>query len=300
MSAFEDEVETFIGSLRYEREMAENTCVAYGRDLRSFGDYLASRGIGAAAQVTRETVADYVRGERADGMSAATRARRLIAIKQFFRYLKERRFISLDPTDLLEAPKKDLPLPRILSEEEVFRLLDKVEGVDPRALRDRALLEVMYGCGLRVSEACELKLEDLVADGELVRVLGKGSKERLVPMGGAAGRALAAYIASGRDALTKGDLAERHVFVTRRGAPFTRQGVFKIIKERAVAADIAPDRISPHVLRHCFASHLLQHGADIRAIQEMLGHADIGTTQVYTHVDVSRFGELHRKYHPRA
>ncbi len=300
MAAFDDEIETFIGSLRYEREMAENTCEAYGRDLRSFGAYLEGIGISSAAQVTRATIADYVRDARAEGASAATRARRLIAIRQLFRYLKERRFISTDPTDLLEAPKKDLPLPRILSEEETFRLLDSIAGTDARSLRDRALLEVMYGCGLRVSETCDLKLEDIVADGELVRILGKGSKERLVPMGGAAGQALTNYVASARDVFTKGDLSERHVFVTRRGGPFTRQGIFKIIKERAVAADIAPSRISPHVLRHCFASHLLQHGADIRAIQEMLGHADIGTTQVYTHVDTARFGEIHRKYHPRA
>lgn len=300
MAGFDDEIESFIGSLRYEREMAENTCLAYGRDLRRFAGFLSARGIVSAAQVTRAIIADYVRDERTDGLSSATRARRLIAIRQLFRHLKERRSIATDPTDLLDAPKKDLPLPRILSEEEVTRLIESVKESDPRSLRDRALLEVMYGCGLRVSEACEMKVEDLVADGELVRILGKGSKERLVPMGGAAGRALAVYVASARDAFTKGDLAERHLFVTRRGKPFTRQGIFKIIKERAVAADISPDRISPHVLRHCFASHLLQRGADIRAIQEMLGHADIGTTQIYTHVDASRFGDLHRKYHPRA
>ena len=300
MSRFEDEVETFVGALRYEREMAENTCLSYGRDLRSFGDYLKSRGIGAAAEVTRETIAEYVRGERTQGRSAATRARRLVAVKQFFRYLKERRMVSADPTDQLAAPKKGFPLPRILSEEETFRLLDKTDGDDPRTLRDRAILEVLYGCGLRVSELCGLTVDDVIADGELVRVLGKGAKERVVPLGGAAGRALAAYLASAREVFARGDASERHVFVTRRGGPFTRQGVFKIIKERALAADIAADRISPHVLRHCFASHLLQRGADIRAIQEMLGHADIGTTQVYTHVDQARFGELHRKYHPRA
>ena len=177
-------------------------------------------------------------------------------------------------------------------------MLDEVKGEDPVSLRDRAMLEVMYGCGLRVSELCELKREDIVADGELLRILGKGSKERIVPIGGAAGRALAAYLGGARESFARGDLAGRHVFLTRLGKPFTRQGVFKIVRARAAAVGIAPDRISPHVLRHCFASHMLSHGADIRAIQELLGHADIGTTQVYTHVDAARFEEIHR-LHPR-
>ena len=177
-------------------------------------------------------------------------------------------------------------------------MLDAVDGDDPRSLRDRAILEILYGCGMRVSELCSFKTTDLVADGELVRIFGKGAKERLVPLGGAAARALAAYLDRARPLFANGNLSETHVFVTRLATPFTRQGVFKIIKERAAAVDIAPERISPHVLRHCFATHMLAHGADIRAIQELLGHADIGTTQIYTHVDRSRFAEIHR-LHPR-
>lgn len=300
MSAYDDDVEAFTGALRFEREMAENTCLAYGRDLRDFGMFLERRGIGSSGSVTRETIAEYLRGEREEGMASSTRSRRLAAIRMFFHYLKERRLVASDPTDLLDSPKKARPLPKVLSQEETFRMIDEVKGGDPRSLRDRALLETMYGCGLRVSEACALALDDIVADGELVRVLGKGTKERVVPLGGAAGRALRAYCESARDVFTRGNLSERHVFVTRLGRPFTRQGVFKIIKERALAVGIPPDRISPHVLRHCFASHMLQNGADIRAIQEMLGHADIGTTQIYTHVDATRFGEIHRRYHPRA
>ncbi len=300
MSDFTDACDLFIGSLRYEREMAENTCLSYERDLRDFGEFLEARGIRSLAAVTREDVTAYTGEARAGGLKPATRARRLVAIRQFFRFLKERHHIKSDPTELLDAPKKDLPLPRILSEEETFRLLDKIDGKDPRSLRDRALLETLYGCGLRVSEACAVTLDDVLGDGELLRVVGKGSKTRVVPIGGGAGRALAAYVESARDVFTLGNLNERHIFVTRRGGPFTRQGIFKIIKSRAVEADIDPKRLSPHVLRHCFASHLLQHGADIRAIQEMLGHADIGTTQIYTHVDTARFGEIHRRYHPRA
>lgn len=179
-------------------------------------------------------------------------------------------------------------------------MLDEVKDEDPTSLRDRAILEVMYGCGLRVSELCELKREDIVAEGELLRILGKGSKERIVPIGGAAGRALTAYLEGSRESFARGDLSESHIFLTRLGRPFTRQGIFKIVRARAAAVGIAADRISPHVLRHCFASHMLSHGADIRAIQELLGHADIGTTQVYTHVDTARFGDIHRKFHPRA
>ena len=216
----------------------------------------------------------------------------------FFRALKERRLVPHDPTELMEAPKKALVLPRVLSEAAVFAMLEATAGETPRDLRDRALLELLYGSGLRVSEACALTRDDLVSDGELIRVLGKGAKERIVPMGGAAARALKAYFDKAREAFARGNASERHVFLTRLGKPFTRQGVFKVVRERAAAVGIAADRISPHVLRHCFASHLLGRGADIRAIQEMLGHADIGTTQVYTHVDARRFAEVHR-LHPR-
>lgn len=279
--------------------MAENTCAAYTRDLRFFREFLKKRGKSAADDVSRDDIADYLGEEREEGKKSTTRARRTAAIRMFFKFLKERRYIKSNPAELLDAPKKKKPLPKVLSEEETFRMLDKIDGIDPRELRDRAMLELMYGCGLRVSELCALSLDDIIADGELLRILGKGSKERIVPIGKASGRALSSYLASARDVFTKGDPSVTTVFVTRRKTQFTRQAVFKLIKERALAADIAPERISPHVLRHCFASHMLQHGADIRAIQELLGHADIGTTQVYTHVDVRRFGDLHKRYHPR-
>lgn len=295
----DSDIDEFIGSLRYERSMAENTCAAYARDLRFFSQYLRKRGISAAGDVKREDISGFLGEQRSEGRKSTTRARRATAIKVFFKFLRERRFVAKNPAELLEPPKKAKALPRVLSEEETFRMLDKVDGTDPRDLRDRAMLEVMYGCGLRVSELCAMKTEDIIADGELLRVIGKGSKERIVPIGRAAGRALVAYLASARDVFTKGDLSVGHVFVTRLKKPFTRQAVFKLIRERALNAGIAPERISPHVLRHCFASHMLQHGADIRAIQELLGHADIGTTQIYTHVDATRFGDIHRRFHPR-
>ena len=294
------DIDDFIASLRFERSMAENTCAAYGRDLRFFAEFLKKRGVSESADVTRAEIDAYLGEERDDGKKSTTRARRMAAIRMWLKFLKERRYIRKNPAELIDAPKKAKALPKVLSEEETFRMLDAVSGKTPRELRDRAMLEVMYGCGLRVSELCALSTDDIIADGELLRVLGKGSKERVVPIGKAAGRALTDYFASARDVFTKGDPSVTAVFVTRLRKPFTRQAVFKMIKERATAVGIDPKRISPHVLRHCFASHMLQHGADIRAIQELLGHADIGTTQIYTHVDTHRFGELHRRFHPRA
>jgi integrase/recombinase XerD len=294
------DIDDFIASLRFERSMAENTCAAYGRDLRFFAEFLGKRGVSESADVTRAEIDAFLGEEREEGKKSTTRARRMAAIRMWLKFLKERRYIRKNPAELIDAPKKAKALPKVLSEEETFRMLDAVSGKDPRELRDRAMLEVMYGCGLRVSELCALSTDDIIADGELLRVLGKGSKERVVPIGKAAGRALTDYFASARDVFTKGDPSVTTVFVTRLKKPFTRQAVFKMIKERAAAVGIDPKRISPHVLRHCFASHMLQHGADIRAIQELLGHADIGTTQIYTHVDTHRFGELHRKFHPRA
>jgi len=293
-----DEIDAFLSALEFERGMARNTCESYARDLSRFAAYLKRRGRASAGEVSRGDIADFLRGEREAGLAGSTRARRTAAIRMWLKYLKERRMVASNPSELMDPPKRGLVLPRVLSEEEVAAMIDAVDGDDPRELRDRAILETLYGCGLRVSELCDLKTEDFVAEGELLRILGKGSKERIVPVGHAAGRALGAYFESARGTFAKGGPDETHVFLTRLGRPFTRQGVFKVIRERAAAAGIAASRISPHVLRHCFASHMLARGADIRAIQEMLGHADIGTTQVYTHVDAARFSEVHR-LHPR-
>ena len=292
------DVEDFLAALLLEKGESENTCAAYRGDLERFVAFLKQRGKEDASSVVRDDIVDFLADERSQGMAGATRARRTAAIRMFFRHLKERHRLRANPSDLMDSPRKARALPRVLTEDEVARMIDEVKGDDPRALRDRALLETLYGCGLRVSEACAMKVEDIIAEGELLRVFGKGSKERVVPIGGGAGRALSAYMAGGRGTLTKGDLSETHVFVTRLGRPFTRQGVFKIVRERAAAAGIAADRISPHVLRHSYASHMLARGADVRVIQELLGHADVGTTQIYTHVDSSRFAEIHRR-HPR-
>jgi len=295
-----DEIEEFVLALSLERGLADATCAAYGTDLTLFADYLGRRGRTRAAQVTREDIDGFLREERDAALKGSTRARRTAAIRTWFRYLRERRLVTSNPADLLDPAKRELRLPRVLSEQEVADMIDAVNGEDARDLRDRAMLEVLYGCGLRVSEVCDMTLDWIVGDGELLRVFGKGSKERLVPIGGGAGRALTAYLHAARATFARGNNSEVHVFLTRLGGAFTRQGVFKVIRERAEAVGVEHARISPHVLRHCYATHMLAHGADIRAIQELLGHSDIGTTQVYTHVDTARFGDIHRKYHPRA
>lgn len=297
----DSEINAFIGSLQFERSMAVNTCEAYARDLRRFDEFLSERETPLTVnEVKINDISEFLEKERVEGLKPSTRLRRVAAIRMFFRYLKERRIIRVDPTELLDSLKKGLVLPRVLSEEEVFRMLDEVKGEDARDLRDRAILEIMYGCGLRVSEVIGLRMDSIVGGGELLRVFGKGSKERVLPIGVAAGKALERYLKGARGMFVRGDGPQTHIFLTRLGKAWTRQGIFKLIRERAAAVGIAAEKISPHVLRHCYASHMLEHGADIRAIQELLGHADISTTQIYTHVDTARFSEIHKRFHPRA
>lgn len=298
--SFSEAVDSFAAALALERGLADKTQEAYLRDVRALVRFLDARGVSAADGTTRDDLLSYLDALRSEAKRASSRARALTAIKEFFAHLKNMRMIAADPAQGLESPKKGLVLPKVLPEEAMQRLVDSVSGTEPRDLRDRAMLELLYGCGLRVSELCDLTIESLPFGTELVRCTGKGSRDRVVPLGGAAGRAVTRYLESARGVFFKGDASERHLFLTRLGRKFTRMGVFKILKQRAAAAGVDPETVSPHVLRHCFASHLLAHGADIRAIQEMLGHSSISTTQVYTHVDQSRLGEVHRRYHPRA
>ena len=297
---FNEAVDSFAAALALERGLSENTQEAYLRDVRSIIGFLSKRGKARVSDVVQADVIAYLESLYRAAKRASSRARAFVAIHEFFAHLKDMGFIAQNPTESLESPKKGVVLPKILSEDIMRRLVDSVSGTEPRDLRDRAMLELLYGCGLRVSELCNLSLENLPEGAEIVHCTGKGSKDRVVPIGHAASDALMRYIASARDTFTKGNAAERHVFVTRLGRGFTRMGVFKILKQRAADAGLDASVVSPHVLRHCFASHLLAHGADIRAIQEMLGHASISTTQVYTHVDQSRLGDIHRTYHPRA
>ena len=297
---FSEAVDSFAASLALERGLAEKTQEAYLRDVRALVGFLKSRGKSGVGSVSRADISAYLETLYRSAKRASSRARAFTAMKEFFAHLAEMRYIRANPMEGLEAPKKGVALPKTLPEDTMRTFVESVSGTDPRDIRDRAMLELLYGCGLRVSELCDLTLESLPEGAEFVRCTGKGSKDRLVPLGHAAGDALSRYLGSARGSFDRGNMAERHLFLTRLGRKFTRMGVFKILKQRAALAGIDASIVSPHVLRHCFASHLLAHGADIRAIQEMLGHSSISTTQVYTHVDQSRLGEVHRKYHPRA
>ena len=300
MAAFAEGISSFEASLALERGLSPKTEEAYGRDVRAFVEFLGRRGVASTDRVGREDVSAYLDRLLELGRRATTRARAFVSVKEFLSHLHACGMAACNPSEGFEAPKKTQALPRVLPAASVTRLVESVSGSEPRDLRDRAMLELLYGCGLRVSELCSLETGDFLADDDLVRCRGKGAKERVVPVGRAAGMALADYLASARGTFMSGRSNDRHIFLTRLGRQFTRMGVFKMLRERAVAAGLEPQSVSPHVLRHCFASHLLAHGADIRAIQEMLGHASIATTQVYTHVDSERLRDIHATYHPRA
>ncbi len=297
-ASFSGAIDSFAAALALERGLSSKTQEAYLRDVRRFAAFAARRGLASPDDVAPVDVRVHFEELFRAKLKATTRARALVAVKEFFAHLLGAGMIELDPAAALEAPKKGAALPRTLAEDATRRLVESVAGGDPRDLRDRAILEFIYGCGLRVSELCSLEADAFLGDSELVRVRGKGSKDRVVPMGSQLARALGRYLAEGRPAFLRSP-DERHVFLTRLGRPFTRMGVFKMLRERAAAAGVDPSMVSPHVLRHCFATHLLEHGADIRAIQEMLGHASVATTQIYTHVDRSRLKGLHRLHHPR-
>jgi integrase/recombinase XerD len=301
------DIQAFLDALGYERGLSAHTQAAYRRDLEAFTAFLGRIGIVAAAAVTRDAITAFLQDQRHNGRAAATVARRLVAIKMFFRFLAAEGRAPADVTETMASPKAGRLLPHIPGEGEVARLIDgRVPGghrdsarAAAREARDRSVVELFYACGLRVSELASLRVGDVDRDSAQVRCTGKGSKQRVIPVGEAALAALGRYLDQARPALASGCPADGVLFVNGRGGGFTRQGVWRLIVRRARAAGIR-GRVTPHTLRHCFASHLLLHGADLRAIQELLGHADIATTQIYTHVDSSRLLQIHRDFHPRA
>jgi integrase/recombinase XerD len=274
--------------------LAPRTVEAYRRDLGHLAGWLGRSPTDASA----DDLAAYVAQLRADGLAATTIARRLAAVRSFFRHQVLLGVRSDNPAATVELPKRRRTLPRTLSPAEVERLLDAAAGTAPRALRDRALAELLYGAGLRVSEAVSLDRRAVDLENRLVRCLGKGSKERVVPVGREAVDALRRYLAHGRPFLERRHCPE--LFLNARGGALTRAGVFLILRRLAEKAGLEPERIHPHLLRHSFATHLLEGGADLRAVQEMLGHADLATTELYTHVSDRRRRELYFQAHPHA
>ena len=298
---FQSLVLDFLAHLELERGLARNTLEAYRSDLLAFGRHLAERGREPETASSRD-VADYL-AELASGgdgrpASAATVRRRSACLRSFYRHLRREGVRESDPTAAIAAPKRPAKLPDVLSRDEVRELLAQPASTDPAALRDRALLETLYASGLRASEVTSLELSDLDLEAGVLRARGKGSKERIVPVGRAARAALRAYLERGRPKLA-GQSAPSQVFLNGRGAPLSRQGLHGIVTRYARAAGLG-GRLTPHTLRHTFATHLLAGGCDLRSLQEMLGHADVSTTQIYTHLTTGRLREVYFSAHPRA
>jgi integrase/recombinase XerD len=288
--------EQFARYLAADRGLSPASIDAYTRDLDQFLKWLGDQGE-RLDSTTPQRIQDYIFRLSALGLAPSSIARKLTAIKVFFRFLIIEGLIEHDPAESLEMPKLKRSLPQALSVEEVTRLLEAPDQKDYRGVRDRAILEVLYGAGLRCSELLNLKSSDLFLDQGFIRVLGKGRKERLVPLGEPAQRSVRYYQILARPRFLKGR-ASPYLILNLRGQPLSRMGLWKILKGYVEKSGIGK-RVTPHTLRHSFATHLLEGGADLRAIQEMLGHADISTTQVYTHLDREYLKEVYRTFHPR-
>ncbi len=290
-------VDRFLEHLVIERGLAQNSLEAYRRDLARYARHLKGRRK-RVTLLERTEVPRYLLALREAGLSPRSVARHLSALRQFHRFLVREGYAAADPTSHMQSPRPWLRLPAVLSSDEVERLLAPRESTTPQAFRDRAMLEVMYASGLRVSELVGLRLADVNLVAGIVRVLGKGDKERLVPLGDVAVEVLRAYLAQGRPRLER-DQASSHLFLGRHGRGLTRQMFWLLLKRSVRSAGITKP-VTPHTLRHSFATHLLERGADLRSVQLMLGHADIGTTQIYTHLSRAHLKAIYDRYHPRA
>lgn len=298
---FEHMLLEFLAYLELERGLSRNTLNAYRTDLLQYGAYLGSRGLDAT-DATPEVMADYAAelaaGQPGHRPAASTVHRKTAALRSFYKHLRREEMISDDPTAGLASPRRSKKLPKVLNQAEVNRLLAAPTGDSPQATRDLAILEVMYACGLRASEVVDLELTDIDTHHGMLKARGKGNKERIVPLGRQAIYAIERYLRGGRSTLSRGR-PEKALFLNFRGGPLTRQGLYKIVQGHARTAGLE-DRMSPHTLRHSFATHLLAGGCDLRSVQEMLGHADVATTQMYTHLSGRQLKDVYFRTHPRA
>lgn len=290
-------VDLFLHHLAVEKGLSRNSLEAYGRDLQGYVEFLAERGISSIPDSSADKIMSYFKNLRGKGLSARSAARALSALRGFYKFLLQDRAIQDNPLGRVRAPKVVPRLPSVLSSGEVEDLLRQPDPTQPLGSRDRAMLELLYATGLRASELVHLSVNDVNLEVGYVRVKGKGAKERIVPMGGAASRALQGYLEGPRRNWALRSL-EATLFLGRAGRGISRQGFWKVLRKYARAAGIRKP-ITPHSLRHSFATHLLEGGADLRSVQSMLGHADIATTQVYTHVSRQHLKRLHQRYHPR-
>lgn len=291
-------IQEFIDYLGHEKGLATNTLESYSRDLKQYYGFLSEDADESLESASQATIVAYLMYLRKQGKATATIARRLAALKAFYQFLVKENYVSKDPTNELSSPKLERKLPKVLTVAEVERLLNQPDQKTLNGKRDKAMLEVLYATGIRASELVNLNVDDVDLQEGFVRCMGKGSKERVVPLGEMAKKALSLYISEVRPKLLT-DLNDKALFLNHHGKRLTRQGFWKIVKKYAQAAQIKKE-ITPHTLRHSFATHLLENGADIRAVQEMLGHSDISTTQIYTHVTKERLKDVYAKTHPRA
>ena len=291
--------EQFQDYLTFERGLSDRTATAYGRDLKRWADFLGEAGVRSPGEVTPAHLRDWVFSLKDSGLAPTSIRRAQSAVRTYFAFLLAEGAVTVDPTERLESPKLGRRLPDFLTHEEVRALLEASDPTSVLYWRDLTILELLYATGMRVSELAELPLATLDLDEGFLTVFGKGSKERLVPVGAPALRALGRYLRDVRPGLDRGKgKAKGRVFLNARGGPLSRVAVWGLVKESARRAGI-DKKVSPHTLRHTFATHLLEGGADLAAVQELLGHADISTTQIYTHVDRQYLRDVHRKYHPR-
>lgn len=291
-------VNEFLTFLQVEKGLSKNTLDSYGRDLKKYIEFLKSQKIPSFSETNRTIIISYFLQLQKKGHASSTISRNLASIRAFYQFLVRERYLDKDPTINLESPKLEKRLPKVLSVKEVDLLLEQPDIKKPLGLRDKAMLELLYATGIRVTELITLDITDVELDMGYIKCLGKGSKERIVPIGSEAVKFLEQYILTERKKLIK-KREEKALFVNHHGYRLTRQGFWKIIKRYAKRAKINK-QITPHTLRHSFATHLLENGADLRSVQELLGHADISTTQIYTHITKKRLREVYSKTHPRA
>jgi integrase/recombinase XerD len=290
-------IDLFLNYLLVEKGLAQKTLEAYSRDIIRYRNFLAVNKSTGFSEEDTPLLLKHLILLRKDGLKARSRARHLVAIRGFYRFLVQEKILRNDPARLIDLPKSGLKLPHVLSKEEIELLLNTPDIAKPIGLRDAAMLELMYAAGLRVSELINLKLQDINLEAGFVRIFGKGSRERIVPIGAHAREKVNTYLKTARSKRLK-QTSSPYLFIARAAKPMTRQGFWKLLRRYAMQAGLKK-KITPHSLRHSFASHLLEGGADLRAVQVMLGHVDISTTQIYTHVTRDHLKKLHQKFHPR-
>jgi len=289
----------YIRYLALEKGLADNTLFSYENDLQRYIHYLDSRKIQTTSQISLLILQEYI-GKLYDiGLASSSLARNFSAIRGFHQFLIANNLSQTDPSELLETPRQKRSLPQVLSVEEVTKIITQPDTEAILGIRDRAMLEVIYGCGLRVSELLTMKLNNMLLSEGLLRIMGKGSKERFTPIGDEAVHWLTVYLGRSRPQLSKGVHSKNIVFLNRRGKQMSRMGFWKILRKYTLNANITYE-VHPHTFRDCFVTHLLDNGADLRSVQELLGHSDISTTQIYTHVSHQQLARIYKKYHPRS